>query len=181
MGKSRKQKWNGMANGNDGKQETNWIFDFRFWIGSMGLPVVYRFDRDFGSKLLFFGVRLASDRFGGCGARGQGGFVFFEGDAGVAHVAAGVHEGDELGGVFLEGFTGEAAAVLEDSIEILVHGHVGAGTLELQRIDMTVFADHVSSGLGLDARAFIDGLGVEVIFVTAHQSQPWLDKSRTAL
>jgi hypothetical protein len=70
---------------------------------------------------------LDSDGFGGR----RGGFpleaAVFEGETGVAHVAAGVDEGEEFDGISFEGFAGACFAMFHNGTEVLDFAVVFAG------------------------------------------------------
>ena len=58
-------------------------------------------------------------------ARAEGcwwlGLVFFDSDRRVAHVTAGVDEGDHFSGILFEGLVGNLLAVIQESIHVLQH------------------------------------------------------------
>jgi hypothetical protein len=94
-------------------------------------------------------------------------FLFFDGEGGVGRVAAGVDESDHFGGILLEGFVSDLFAVLDESVHVLEKGDFLANSLDLGGINMAAVAEHVGGGFGLIARPVVDGLGFEVVLVTA--------------
>ncbi len=104
---------------------------------------------------------------GRAGRRLRGALVLVQGDAGVAEIAQGIDEGDELGGVLFKGSAGVTLAVFDDGFEVLQQRDLGAGLAELCGAADLVLTDEIEDALGLKTGAFVDGLGVEVIFVAA--------------
>ncbi len=93
--------------------------------------------------------------------------MFDEGDAGVGEVAAGVDEGNEFGGILFEGVAGKLLAMFEQGVDVLGEGDLAASALKLVGVDVAGFPDDIGGGFGLNAGAVVDGLGPEVILVTA--------------
>jgi hypothetical protein len=62
---------------------------------------------------------------------------------------------------------GDLFAVLHEGFHIVKHGDFVADSLDLSRINVAAVAEHVGGAFGLKSGAVIDGLGFEVVLVTA--------------
>jgi hypothetical protein len=93
--------------------------------------------------------------------------VTLGGNTGVAHLATGVDEGNELGGVLFEGFVGDLVAMLEQGVQKMQDGDFTADAFELGGVDLGTLAEEIGGGLGLGAGAFVDELGFTVVLEPA--------------
>jgi len=93
--------------------------------------------------------------------------VLFGGDAGVGHLATGVDEGDELGGVLFEGVLGDLVAVLEQGVQKMQDSDFTADAFELGGVDLGTLAEEIGGGLRLGAGALVDELGLTVVLETS--------------
>jgi hypothetical protein len=93
--------------------------------------------------------------------------VFFDGDVAVTQITAGVHEGDEFGGVLFKGITGKLLAVFEEGLQILEKRHFATGPAEFVRVHAARFAEEIGSSRDLNLRAVGNDLSLEVILIAA--------------
>ena len=89
------------------------------------------------------------------------------GDAGVGHFAAGVDEGDEFGGILLQGFVGDLVTMLDQRVNKMKDGEFAADAFEFGGIDLSALAKDIGSGLRLGAGALADELAFAVVLKTA--------------
>ena len=94
-------------------------------------------------------------------------FGLLDRDVGVAGVGASVDEGDELGRVLFKGLAGNLFAVLGHRLEVMEQSDLGTDLLKLRGIGIFGVADQIGGSLGLGAGPILEGLGFEIILVTA--------------
>src|SRR6267143_5556061 len=89
--------------------------------------------------------------------------LFVDGEAGIGHVAAGVHEGNHFCRILFEGILGELVAVVHESSQILEQRNFLANLLKFCRTEMAGLAKDIGGSFGLGTRTVTDEMGVLVI------------------
>lgn len=82
-------------------------------------------------------------------------------------IGEGVHERDHSGGISRKRVASDLVAMVHQGAEVLEEGKFAAGALNFCWIRVAGLADDIGGGLGLDGGTVADGLGLEVVLVTA--------------